>query len=374
MLQIGFIIFTESRRNRLHARQNRYFIWMLIITLFSFVGNILCSIQTDSAWLFPFVVAGNYMELSLNTILLPIFFLYVCDQVFQLNEKLKRNLSFVLWAMAAICIAMSISTIFTGQFFYFDEANVYHRGPLFVLPMMILFAMMVIVEIFLISQKKKIEPHYYKPLMFLLLSPLIGWVLQLFIYGLPFSLLGITFAGLILFATNQNRNIDEDYLTGVFNRQKLDYCLQKKINASTENKTFSAILIDVDNFKCINDHFGHTEGDKALINAAFVLRDTLKITDFIARYGGDEFCIILDSDDPKTVESTIDQINKHLLDFNKQENKPYQLSFSFGYAVYQLSMGDNAETFFRIIDRKMYQQKNAKKAEECSTEQSDAIA
>lgn len=368
MIQLGFLIFTESRRSNMRARQSRLFIYMLAIALLSFIADIMSSFHTDSALLLPFVAAGNYFEIMLNTTLIPIFFLYVCGQVFKLDAKLKRNLYLVLWIMTAICAIMVISTAFTGQIFYFDEANVYHRGPLFALPMIVILAMMGIVEVFLISQKKKIEPHYYRSLTLFLIAPLIGWALQLFVYGFPFSLLTITFASLVLFANIQDRNIDQDYLTGVFNRQTLDSYMQQKINAATEDKTFSAILLDIDNFKCINDQFGHTEGDKALTDTTFVLRDALEFTDFIARYGGDEFCIILDSDDPETVENTILQINNYLEDFNRQEDKPYQLSLSFGCAIYHTFMGNNPETIFRIIDRKMYDQKNAKRAAGYCTE------
>ncbi|MDP4133243.1 MAG: diguanylate cyclase [Bacillota bacterium] len=360
MLQLGFLILAESRRRTMQAGHNRYFLWMLIITLLSFIADIMSSFQTNLTWLFPFVAAGNYFEIILNTALLPIFFRYICDQVFKLDMKLKRRLNLVICVMAAICIVSVISTAITGRIFYFDEAKVYHRGPLFALPMTILFIMMIIIEVFLISQKKKIEPHYYRPLVLFLISPLIGWALQLLIYGLPFSLLGITFASLILFTNIQNRNMDHDYLTGVFNRQTLDSYMQQKINASTEDKTFSAILLDIDNFKFINDHFGHIEGDKALIDTAYILRDSLEFNDFIARYGGDEFCIILDSNDLEAAQNAIRQINNNLLDFNQRKNKPYQLKLSVGYAVYNLSIG-NAELFLKIIDQKMYEQKKTKR-------------
>ncbi|MEA4964719.1 MAG: diguanylate cyclase [Oscillospiraceae bacterium] len=362
MLQLGFLILAERHRRNVRVGQNKRFIYLLIITLFSFVADIMGSFRTDSALLFPFVAAGNYLEIILNTALLPIFFGYVCDQVFKPDAKLNRRLMIVLGTMAAICVASVISNTFTNQIFFYDEAKIYHRGPLFVLPMIILFAMMVIVEAFLISQKKKIEPHYYKPLALFLVSPLIGWALQLFIYGLPFSLLGITFASLVLFTSIQDRTIDQDYLTGLFNRQTLDTHMQQKINASTADKTFSAILLDIDNFKYINDRFGHIEGDKALVNAAYILRSSLDFSDFIARYGGDEFCIILDSDDPNAVENTVLQIDHHLLDFNQHEKKPYQLSFSIGYAAYHLSADNHAEAFLKIIDQKMYEQKHAKRA------------
>ena len=271
-------------------------------------------------------------------------------------------MNLILWIMASLCAAVVVSNVFTGQIFYFDNAHIYHRGPLFFIPMSILFTMMIIVEGFLISQRQKIEANYYRSLALFLISPLIGWALQFLVFGLPFSLLGITFAALILFINIQNRNIDKDYLTGAFNRQILDSYMQHKIDASTGQRTFSAILLDIDNFKSINDCFGHFEGDIALITTVRLLRNSVGPADFIARYGGDEFCVILDSDDPKEVKDTILKIDNTLSDFNKSDNKPYYLSFSMGYETYHLSYGNSSESFYRAIDKKMYENKHSRRA------------
>lgn len=365
MLQLLFLIFMEGRRHlNVSNGQSRYFLGMHIITLLSFAADISSSFHTDSSLLFPFSAAGNYLEIIFNAVLIPLFFSYICEQISKLNKAVSSRLRLVLWMLTVLCAAIIISTAFTGQIFYFDEANNYHRGPLFPLPMGILLVMMVIAEVFLISQKRKIEPHYYRSLLFFIVPPMAGWALQLLIYGLPFSLLGITFASLILYVNIQNRSIDQDYLTGVFNRQALDRYMQHKIDASSESKSFSAILLDINDFKSINDHFGHYEGDTALINSAHILRDSLEFTDFIARYGGDEFCIILDTDNPQTVENAILQINKSLMNFNNHKDRPYQLSFSIGYETYQPAIGSEAESFFKIIDQNMYKQKNIQKSEQ----------
>jgi diguanylate cyclase (GGDEF)-like protein len=356
MLQLGFLYYAINRHN-VKDEQEKYFRWMIIITLFSFLADIISNLYNVPDRFFPFSAAGNYIEIILNTLLLPIFYRYICDQVINIDTTLTKRLNLVLWIMSAVCAFIVISTAFTGKIFYFDDNNIYHRGPLFPLPMFLLFVMMAIIEVFLVSQKQKIEAHYYLSLLLFLLFPLVGWALQCLVFGLPFSLLGITFAALVLYTNIQNRNMDKDYLTGAFNRQALDHYMQHKIDTATEQKTFSAILIDLDEFKSINDRFGHFEGDDALINLVQILRNSVKNADFIARYGGDEFCVILNSDDSEVVEDTIHQISKSLACFNENGNKPYQLSFSMGYGIYELAIGNKADLFLRIIDKKMYEQK-----------------
>lgn len=79
-----------------------------------------------------------------------------------------------------------------------------------------------------------------------------------------------------------------DSLTGLKNRRKID----KILNEEIKNKKFSVILIDIDNFKLINDDFGHLAGDEILINIAEILKYNVNANDIIGRWGGEEFLII----------------------------------------------------------------------------------
>ena len=270
-------------------------------------------------------------------------------------------MTILIIGLTVLCTLIILSTAFTKQIFYFDNAHIYHRGPLLIIPMSLQLIMMLIVEIFMISQKQKIDIHYFYALTMFLIAPLIGWILQFLIFGLPFSLLSITFAAQILFTDIRNRNMDKDYLTDAFNRQILDKYMQQKITAATDKKTFSAILMDIDNFKSINDCYGHFEGDLALEKTVQILRASVNRNDFVARYGGDEFCIILESDKETELEDVVIKINNNLDEYNQKADKPYKLCFSLGYAVYNCSMGKSKEIFFKLIDQKMYDQKKEKK-------------
>mgnify|MGYP000848147028 CR=1 FL=1 len=357
MLQLSFFLVMEHRRNA-QTSHEKYFMHMLILTLISFVGDIASNFPSAPDWFFPFTVLGVYVELIFTTALIPIFFLYVCTQISELNPSLKQKVNLILLGFTFLCMATVLSTAFTGQIFNFDSFHVYHRGPLLFIPMVIQLVMMLIIEGFLISQRQRIEANYFFALSVFLVTPLIGWTLQLFIYGLPFSLLSITFAAQILFTYIQNHNMDKDYLTGAFSRQILDNYMQHKIDTSTSQKTFAAILLDIDDFKSINDRFGHFEGDAALEKTVSILQNSVDCHDFVARYGGDEFCIVLESDDNRMIEDTITRIKDNLASYNQSVNKPFKLSVSMGYAVYCCAMGDSAKSFFKLIDRKMYKQKN----------------
>lgn len=361
MMQLVFFIVMENRRRNAWTGQDRYFLWMISITLFSFAADICSSLYKGPVWFFPFAAAGNYFEVVLNATLIPLFFRYICTQVYDLNPALKRRVGALLWAMTFFGALLVASTAFTGLIFYFDSARVYHRGPLFFAAMSLFFVMMAVVEVFLVSQRQKIDESYYKSLIFFLAAPLAGWALQTLFFGLPFSLFGITFAAQIVFTNIQNLSMDKDYLTGAFTRQTLDRYLQNKIDASDCGKTFSAVMLDIDSFKSINDRFGHYEGDSALIGTVRLIRAAVGRKGFIARYGGDEFCVILGNGDPAELERVIHKIGERLRDYNAKSGKPYLLSFSMGYSVYLPSLGGDARAFFQVIDRKMYDVKNSRR-------------
>ncbi|QHI73620.1 GGDEF domain-containing protein [Aminipila terrae] len=361
MLQLSFFIIMDRRYRNTSFTKECYFPLILVMMLLSFVADIVSTLNQTSDWFFPFAAAGNYFEIIINTMLLPVFYLYVCAQIYNMDKILKQRIYNILWILAVICSMVVISTAFTGQIFYFDDDRMYHRGHLFWLPMMILLVMMLIIQVFIIKHKPKIEVRHYKSLIFFLLLPLLGWGLQFLIFGLPFSLICGTLAAQIVFINIQNLKMSIDYLTGVFNRKELDKYMQNKIAAAVSNQSFSAILLDIDNFKSINDQFGHYEGDLALSDAVNILRNSFENNEFIARYGGDEFCIILDSDQDSELEITIQRINSNLLNFNKHSQKPYELSFSMGYAVYHPSIGKSSELFLNTIDQKMYVEKKSRK-------------
>jgi diguanylate cyclase (GGDEF)-like protein len=94
--------------------------------------------------------------------------------------------------------------------------------------------------------------------------------------------------------------INLDHLTGLYNRKYLDEYVDDVLQMSRAGgalrggKKFAAIMLDIDDFKSINDTFGHVEGDHAIVLAAELLRKSIRKGDVAARYGGDEFLIVLD--------------------------------------------------------------------------------
>ena len=161
-----------------------------------------------------------------------------------------------------------------------------------------------------------------------------------------------------------------DYLTGAYNRRGLEIHMGEQVNASSEEKTFAAIWIDLDNFKSINDTYGHNVGDHVLKTTVRLLRSCFRPTDFIARLGGDEFCIVLDVSSQADLEAAVTRIKKCVKGYNQRGAKPYELALSMGYAVYDYRSHQKVEEFQKQIDEFMYMDKQAnKKTCESKTEE-----
>ena len=153
----------------------------------------------------------------------------------------------------------------------------------------------------------------------------------------------------------------KDGLTGVWNRHFFEQQARQLFNmASRYKKKLSAVMFDVDSFKYFNDHYGHQFGDKILIAFAEVLKDNIRETDLLGRYGGDEFILFLPEAGVSEAEAMIGRISDKIAHpFSYLENRRIFMSFSSG--IVQLEEGETYESFIERADQAMYEKKRKKK-------------
>jgi len=151
-----------------------------------------------------------------------------------------------------------------------------------------------------------------------------------------------------------------DDLTGLYNKRFFSIQLEIEMaRAQRTGQSCCLLMIDFDNFKEINDRLGHDEGDRFLIQMGGLIREKLRPTDFVCRYGGDEFAVIM----PAT--SLLDGIGiaKRLQEFTAHFTwkMALRVSASFGMAAFEPSNPLNAEEFFKQADNELYKAKKAGK-------------
>ena len=148
-----------------------------------------------------------------------------------------------------------------------------------------------------------------------------------------------------------------DSLTGVYNRAYLDQFLSREFDNSTRHKwPLSVAFADLDNFKFINDNFGHQAGDRILQATARILRGNTRETDLIARYGGEEFVVVLPATDADTARSICERIVLAFRNTGHVIGSDHaKVTISIGYATHgaQTHFG-NVQDFVKAADQALY--------------------
>lgn len=152
-----------------------------------------------------------------------------------------------------------------------------------------------------------------------------------------------------------------DSLTGACNRGYGLSLLERELKFARRRKTpFLLSYIDIDDFKNINDTFGHGEGDQALKKVVKLLESTLRDIDIICRMGGDEFLLIFPDSSSKDLSIIKERFNKNLIKLNQTINKPYKIGFSMGISCYDPDNPQSMDELIRIADNRMYEDKKKK--------------
>ncbi|MGN0240104.1 MAG: diguanylate cyclase domain-containing protein [Candidatus Weimeria sp.] len=146
-----------------------------------------------------------------------------------------------------------------------------------------------------------------------------------------------------------------DFLTGLLNRQGID---EKSAGYFSKNadKPFVAIMLDIDNFKIINDCYGHETGDNALKALSSALSQNFKGDEIIGRYGGDEFFILLKDTTPDQVQVSLKKFMAQEIRYKTGATTTDVVSISIGYASYP-DDSDDPEEVVRLADQALYNSK-----------------
>lgn len=292
----------------------------------------------------------------INNLLPFIWMLYVFVQAFGTVTKKQLILFSVPFFVSLIFV---FTNPFIGGLYSFNPDGSYSTGKLLPYNIALCYFYLLVALIIPLFRFKKLGKRRCLELMCLGLLPFIGSIIQFSVHGLyviwPFASISL----LYLYLNILHDKLNADYLTGLNNRMQADEYIDNKIKKCTPEKTFSGLMIDIDNFKYINDHFGHSEGDIAIKKVAQILKKNITDRDFIARQGGDEFLAIIDTSDINKLEKTVDKIRRAFDSYNKFSNRPYELSISIGYDVYTLDM--TRKEFLHHIDKLMYKEKKKKK-------------
>ncbi|AEJ00790.1 diguanylate cyclase [Nitrosomonas sp. Is79A3] len=156
--------------------------------------------------------------------------------------------------------------------------------------------------------------------------------------------------------------VQTDQMTGAFNRRGLDDIFKREAARADRNaQSLGVVLIDLDNFKQINDNFGHQYGDSVLINFVNVAKETLRPSDIVARFGGEEFVILLPDVEMEDALTIISRLQNNLGKIFSVQVDKQSIPVTFSAGVALRSFGEHQNSVISRADKALYQAKRTGK-------------
>ena len=265
-------------------------------------------------------------------------------------SDIRRN---IYRTIGLISIVLLVINIFYPLVFSVSDGR-YQRGFAYII-FLIFAAFYILDSLYLyVKRVKKIGSLKLFPVHIFLIPVILGVVIQAFFVEIAITWTSIAISVAGIMTALKNEIIFTDCLTGLYNREYLEFLHKRACNK--KDCWVSGIMIDLNGFKQINDNYGHAEGDLALCIVADLLRKSFSEYGVVTRYAGDEFVIMLNTTDDQLIQKIIKSAKKNFVTENEKNDKLYQLSASMGYAITNLS-NETIDDFMNRIDEQMYQDK-----------------
>lgn len=280
-----------------------------------------------------------------------IFASYVDYMNFGLKERLKRR--FYYMHMFIISIVLVIINFFTPIIFSIDSNNVYSREPFMTLGFGLVYILLIFMFLQTYQNRKNISKIISNSIYIFLLLPFIGGIIQFYFFG-TMIMWAVTGLGvLVAYIFTETTSNSKDYLTKLYTRSITNDYIENLIE---KNNIFGLIVIDIDNFKDVNDLSGHKTGDNILVHFSVILKETFPTYSIIARYGGDEFVIVIKDVTLKQLNQYSELLKSNIV-FYKEFKHVNKVKFSYGYSFRDLESKSSIDDLLEKADKRMYENK-----------------
>ena len=322
---------------------------LLLIEILSWTFD---GIDTPVAKTFNYIF--NYLFFIAGGFNVGLFASYADYLVTKDKKRLKRR--FYYQHVFLLFIVMAIINIFTPIVFSISPENVYQREPWMTLAFIAVFAVILhILGITFYNRKKTTKEVFFSIYVFSLI-PVIGAVLQMFIFGLLIMWAFVGLSVVIAYIFTETINSSKDYLSKLYTRAITEEYINRLLE---QNNTFCVLMFDMDQLKQINDTYGHKEGDNAIVAFSQGLKKSFPKQALISRYGGDEFLVVLKQDCIKMKESSLQALEEFTAQF-EETNHP--LRFSVGDAKRLKNDSKTMDDLLVEADKALYQNKTINKS------------
>ena len=367
LLAIRFYLRKREYTKDLDKRTFKWLIWSdILILIFDAITWVMDGLEFScSEELFLVSMMIYYCLVPLPSLF---WLLYTDVKLHADQQRLKRLL--ILYSIpCVISTILVLTTLKTGWIFTIGSDGVYYRGPYMVVIILLTYVYLGGALAMAIRERcREKNPDRIKVCRYLIFFPIPTIILsfvQVELYGVTLIWICMAVSLLIIFINVQSEQISKDTLTGLLNRGYLDSYLDRILTTSKGRPEvrakYFAMIVDMDDFKQVNDTFGHVEGDKLLVAAANLLKQSCRLDDVVTRMGGDEFFIIGQRDNRDEVLCLRDEILDNVRLYNERSNEPYSMCMSLGFAMLDKQI-KRPDQFITAADINMYRNKEKKKA------------
>jgi len=360
IITLGFLFFF----NRAHSTRQEKEIWFertLIAHILYFLSDIgwaavLGGQLPRTRFLILLFNSLNYVFLSLMAYN---WFMYMAASTKLKFVTSRQKRLYCLLPMVISCLAIVIAYLADPEFWVSPSGEL---APLYY-PMLIAAPVIYLFSAFVLSMiqagraESREDAALYRLIGIYPLGVLLFGLIQTYTMDAPLFCFGCTIMMLFFYIRNIQAQVSIDPLTHLNNRGQINrYMRQVKYRDNV--KTF-AMMMDIDNFKKINDTFGHAEGDRALVLVSDVLKKAVDRPVFLGRYGGDEFTLFFQCGEGDTLpDQAVEKIRALLKEKQQDAHLLYNLSISVGYDRLR-DKNDTLEACLNRADQKLYENKRA---------------
>nr|WP_315024992.1 GGDEF domain-containing protein [uncultured Aminipila sp.] len=270
------------------------------------------------------------------------------------DKELIKKLKYILIPAVFISL-LFITSSWTGLMFHLTSDNEYSRGPFFNLYIFVYLYGFIL----LIHANHKLSLQFtggdkvYLALLYVIF--LIGTSIQIFFPRIHSTWHCITIILVMYYIFQRERQFKYDILTGLLNRA----AFETQLNRISKKDSAVILIFDLNDFKEINDKYGHQVGDECIKIVGQIIKSSFQQIGYCYRIGGDEFCVLGHNNDESIIEAGI-QAMMVLLEKNREilPNLPH---ISYGYSLYKKAEGKDIILTFKEADHKMYAYKKQAK-------------
>ena len=317
---------------------------LLIFEGATFVYN---GVNTEFAWYMNHIFNGIVF---LITPLVGSFWAsYIDHKIFNSKDRIKKRLYYL--HPFYIGVVLSIINLFYPVLYSISEDNVYSREALISVNIATLYILLFYIFYLVIKNRKLLEKNVFYGVIMFMVFPAIGGALQMLFYGVSLLYSMMALGVVVTYIFLETVGSSKDYLTNLYTRVKSDEFIKNLMDRKSE---FYIIMIDLENFKKLNDKYGHSEGDNVLKCFGIVLENVFADNALVSRFGGDEFLITVQINKEEKIFEYKQSIRDELLKDEYHNKLLRELRFSYGYSSYRLGDTKTIDQLIVEADDYMY--------------------